>query len=376
MKDYFFGVAILAGTIIGVGMFSLPIVTCRAGVVSFLFFIIAFGLIQYYIHLLFTEITLRTKEIHRLPGYAGIYLGRRQKLFLAFVDLLGNYGTILAYIIIGGIFAFDLLSPYLGGDIFIYSSFLFLVQAIALLFGLKMLASLEFALSLMLIAVVFLISFKGWPNINPANLPVFNFKDAFLPYGAVLFSVSGISAIPILRKLFAGNERKLKKIIKWGTLIPVAIMIVFSLMVVAITGEATTSDTLSGLLAVLGDGIILFSLIFGLLTIATSFLMVSEATKEIYMWDFKIGGFLAWTLSVWPPYFLFVIGWQDLIKVISLSGGILGSLMVFYVLWICYVAKRIKQKRPNFSVPLPRWIFYTLSFVFIFGAIISLIINL
>lgn len=373
MKDYFFGIAILVGTIIGVGMFSLPLVTYKAGVTAFLFFIILFGFLQHYVHLLFAEITLRTKQVHRLPGYAGIYLGKRSEVFVGVVSLLAGYGALLAYIIIGGIFLHDLLNPYFGGGFFIYSLILFLIQAVAVLIGLSIVASLELFLSLILLLVVILISFKGWQFIKADNFHLIDFSYSFLPYGAVLFAVSGSSAIPILRKLFVGKEEKLKTIIRFGTFIPVIVMIIFTLVVVGISGSATTSDTLTGLRYTLSDGIIFFALIFGILTIATSFLVVAEAVREIFYWDFKFKSFFSWIIAVWPPFILFVLGWQDLIKVVSLSGGILGSLIVVSILRINFAAKKKRTIKPQFSVALPSWLFYVLSFVFIIGAILSLI---
>lgn len=373
MRSYFFGIAILVGTIIGVGMFSLPLITYKAGVGAFLFFIILFGCLQCYIHLLFIEIALRTKNVYRLPGYAGVYLGRKEKIFTAIVDLIGNYGALLAYIIIGGIFIFDLLGPYLGGDIFVYSLILFSIQALAVLIGLRMVASLELILSIILLIVVCLISVKGWSSIQLSNFTLFKISDIFLPYGAVLFAISGISAIPILRKLFIGKEHQLKAVVKWGTFIPVVVMIIFTLSVVGITGSATTSDTLTGLGNTLSDGIIFFALIFGVLTITTSFLVMSEATREIYAWDFKINRFSSWVFAVFPPFILFVLGWQDLTKVVSLSGGILGSLLVTFIIWINFTAKKKKTLKPYFSIPLPRWLAYVLSFVFVVGAILTVI---
>ena len=376
MKDYLFGIAILAGTIIGVGMFSLPLVTHKAGVAAFLFFIIIFGCLQYYIHLLFTEITLRTKENHRLPGYAEIYLGKKAKYFTTFIAVFSNYAALLAYIIIGGIFLHDLLDPYLGGDIFTYSLILFLLQAVALLFGLRMVASLELILTFLLLIIVFLITFRGWPHIDINNFSALDLKYSILPYGAVLFAVSGLSAIPIIRKLFSGAERKLKKVVAWGTFIPLVVMIIFTLVVVGITGGNTTSDTLTGLRHSLSDGIIIFSLIFGLLTITTSFLVVAEACREIFCWDFKIKKFPAWVFAVWPPLILFILGWQDLTKVVSISGGTLGSLSVLFIIWIGFIAKTKKTLKPYFSVSLPKWFLYILSIVFIIGTILSAISGL
>ena len=80
---------ILAGLIIGVGMFSLPYTALKAGFFIFLGWLIFLTWLTTAIHLAFGEIILRTKEAHALPGYAQIYLGRWAKILLSISGLFG-----------------------------------------------------------------------------------------------------------------------------------------------------------------------------------------------------------------------------------------------------------------------------------------------
>jgi len=68
-KNYFQAIATMIGTIIGVGMFSVPFVVYKSGIILFLGFILVLGFIQYYMHLIYAEIFLSTKKRHRVPGY-------------------------------------------------------------------------------------------------------------------------------------------------------------------------------------------------------------------------------------------------------------------------------------------------------------------
>lgn len=115
------------GTIIGVGLFAMPFVISKSGIVPLFVFIIALASIQYYLHLLFAEAVLSTKDKHRLPGFVGKYIGRQSKKFTFLVEIVGVYGSILAYIIVGGIFLHQLLFPYFGAGVFIYSTAIFIL---------------------------------------------------------------------------------------------------------------------------------------------------------------------------------------------------------------------------------------------------------
>ncbi|MDD5606426.1 MAG: aromatic amino acid transport family protein [Candidatus Pacebacteria bacterium] len=75
MKKIVYSVAILSGTIIGVGLFALPYITVKAGVWLVLGYFVLLSLIAYLVHYLFAELALHTPDFKRLPGFAQIYLG-------------------------------------------------------------------------------------------------------------------------------------------------------------------------------------------------------------------------------------------------------------------------------------------------------------
>ena len=74
-KRFFQALAILMGHIIGVGIFSLPFIASRVGIWTMLFYFLILGGITILFELLYGEVILRTREKHRLPGYAEKYLG-------------------------------------------------------------------------------------------------------------------------------------------------------------------------------------------------------------------------------------------------------------------------------------------------------------
>ena len=65
----------LVGMIIGVGIFGVPYVLSRAGLVPGIFYFIVLGAAIILVHLFYGEAVLRTNGRHRLVGYAEKYLG-------------------------------------------------------------------------------------------------------------------------------------------------------------------------------------------------------------------------------------------------------------------------------------------------------------
>ena len=102
-KKYFQAIAVMVGYIVGVGMFGLPYLTVRSGWLVFVVLLVVLGLAQYLVHLIYANMIVINGSFHRLPGYVGQYLGLKGKWAVFIAKLIGNYGSLLAYIIISSI---------------------------------------------------------------------------------------------------------------------------------------------------------------------------------------------------------------------------------------------------------------------------------
>lgn len=368
-KNYLLAVATLMGTIIGVGLFAIPYVINKSGVLPLIVFIIALAAIQYYLHMLFAEAVLSTKKKHRLPGFVGKYIGRQSKKLAFIVELIGGYGSILAYIIVGGIFLHQLLNPYYGGSQFLYSTIIFIFAATITFFDVKLIAGAELVLTSFLVLAIGLIAWRGWGWISPDNYQFFSWRGALLPYGPIFFALGGGAAIPEVCRLLAYEKKKIKSAIAWGTFIPAVLTLFFVLVVLGITGANTTPDTLAGLAMVLHDGVITFSLIFGLLAVITSYIMFAQALEEVYQWDFGLNNKLAWFLASFVPYILYLIGWNNLIKVISFTGAVCGGLSGIILIRLMFKIKAKPEKASLIKNKLTRPMAYFLSLLFVLGLV-------
>ena len=103
-KNFFLALSVLIGTIIGAGIFGIPYVIFKSGLIPGLFYFIILGGAVLLIHLFFGEIVLRTKEKYRLPGFALKYLGRPAEVLVTVSVVVGVIGALLAYLILAGDF--------------------------------------------------------------------------------------------------------------------------------------------------------------------------------------------------------------------------------------------------------------------------------
>jgi tyrosine-specific transport protein len=353
---YLKAMSLMIGYIIGVGMFGLPLLVAKAGIISFIVIFISIFCIQYFIHLIYADVILETKSKHRMPGYAEKYLGKPWKEITFLAKIIGNYGGLLAYIIITGIFLNQLLNPIFGGSEFIYSNIIFFVEATIVLFGIGMIASAELILMFVLLVVIALLSIKGIHFIEIENFKMIEWKYLLLPYGAMLFALDGNGSLPIVARIVNRDKKMMKKVVTSATVLAALIILVFTLVIVGISGASTTQDALSGISKIMGPGVVTIALIFGIISMVTSFIGVAEAIKETFWWDFKVNKLLAWALAVFVPYFMFLFGFKNLIGIISFAGAVAGGMsaiiliMVFKKLGDQKMGLALFKKKPNIII--------------------------
>ncbi|MFH1181169.1 MAG: aromatic amino acid transport family protein [bacterium] len=327
LKNYVYPIATLSGSIIGVGIFSLPYIASRVGIWAMLVYFLLLGGLVILIHCLFGKVALKTPDRLRLPGFAKIYLGDWGKIAAAVSMAVGFIGAILAYLIVGGEFLSNLLSPVLGGGDLFWTLVYFAAGALLIFFGIKAIAKIEFWGLILFFVILFLIFWKAFPQINLSNFFVsdFGFKisDFFLPYGPILFSLWGASLIPEIEEMLGSQKSLLKKIIPISILIPILVYLFFIYLVLGITGDQTTESALPGLKNHLGGFIFNLGLFFGVLTTFTSFAILGLTLKKTLWYDFKIPRIFAWAIACFLPLFLFLAGFKSFISVISLVGAIM-----------------------------------------------------
>lgn len=366
-KSYLYAVSIMVGTAVGAGIFGLPYAASKSGFVLVFALIVVLGVITLILNLMYGEVTLRTKKKSNVVGYAGKYLGKSGKKIAALINLFSLYSAMLAYIIIGGIFLNLLLSAYFGGNDFIYSLVIFSLISTGIYFGLRLIGLVEFLMSAFLLLAMALIIIRGMPFINVGNLLSYDFSQSFFPFGVVLFSFGALSAIPELEQMITEKQERIRSAIIAGTAIPAVVYLVFTAVVLGITGSGTSEEGISGLGLALRDGIVVPGLIFGILAIATSYLVIGINLKEIFWYDYNLSERKSWALACLVPFVVFALGLRDFITVVSMAGSIAGGLVGILIIIVFYRAKKTGDIKPAYEIKVPIALSAVIIFIFLLG---------
>ncbi|MCK4539755.1 hypothetical protein KAU09_01210 [Candidatus Parcubacteria bacterium] len=372
-KRYFQAIAVMVGYIIGVGMFGLPYLTVRAGWLVFIILLVVLGPAQYLVHLIYANMIVINRSFHRLPGYVEKYLGLKGKWAVFAAKLIGNYGALLAYIIISSIFLRQLLSPFLGENLILYASIIVGLGAIVVFKGIRAISKVELYMSALLFFVIGIMVYKGWDAIEAKNYLAIDWKNILLPFGAMLMSLDGNGSLPIVGRLIKKDAVLFKSVIRTSMVLSLLILTLFVFVIVGISGADTTPDALVGVQQVLANGIINFVLIFGLFSIMTSIIGVAESIKETLWWDFKVNKTLSWALAIFVPYILYLAGVTDLISVISFVGAVGGGFCAIVMLIVFLKIKKKKNKLPMFTYKPSNALVYLLMGLFAAGMIYEII---
>nr|MBA4404785.1 hypothetical protein [Nanoarchaeum sp.] len=359
--------ALLCGTIIGAGVLGIPYIISQVGFIPGIFIIILIGLAMMMLNLFLGEIILRTPGNHQLPGYAERYLGKTGKKLMMFSMIFGIYGALIAYIIGSG----QALATVFGLSSLTFSIAFFIVASGIVYIGLKAIAKSE----LFFIVAVFLIFgglfiyslFSG--KFNLANLAVVNLKNIFLPYGVVLFAFIGTAAIPEMKEYLTHDKKKLKKAIILGSLIPLITYLLFTFVVLGITGLNTTEIATIGLGEVFGEYILVIGNLFAVVAMFTSFLTLALAMKEVYLYDYKFKNFLAWALTVIIPFIIFLTGFTSFIKIIGITGAVAGGVDGILIVLMFWKARKMQYRIPEYKLGKKHTLGFLLMLMFILGLI-------
>ncbi len=374
-KNFLFALSILIGTIVGAGIFGIPYVIEKSGIIPGFFYFLILGGVVLLIHLFFGEIVLRTKENCRLVGFSQKYLGNWGKKLITASVIIGVTGALLAYLILGGEFLKILLSPILDLSSSQFTLFFWLILTYFVFRGIKLIAPAEFFTNFLFFLIIVIILGFCFPKFDLASISTFNLPNLFLPFGVILFSLIGWSAIPEIGDFLKEKEgkRKIKKIIVLATIIVIVLYLLFALAVIGVAGKNVSPDTLSGLMPFLGQKIIFLGALAGLITLADSFLVLGLYLRNTFIYDLKFSKNLATLVSCGSPLILFIAGLRNFITTIGFVGTIIGVIEGIIIILIFKKAKILGDREPEYSLNIPLILLYFLMLILILGAIFQVL---
>ena len=371
LKDIILPVATLTGMIIGVGFFSLPYITLKIGFPLMIVYFLILGTIVTIIHLIFGKLAVKTPDFKRFPGFVKFYLGERLKKVALISSIIGGLGGLLAYLIVGSTFLESLFSRALNIGTNNYILIYFALGSFFVFSGIKSISKLSFwFLSFFFLVLVIMFNrFSSTIQIDNFFLgSIHTMKDFFLPYGAILYSVWGVSLIPDIEEMLRGKKRLIGRTLLFATLIPIIIYLCFIYLILGLTGVNTTEMALVGLESHIGAEMVNLLLVLGILTTFTSYVSSGLVLKKVLMYDLRMNKNLAWAVACFIPLISLFAGLNNFIKIIGLLGGV--GLSINGVLILLMYKKVINNEK---GTKKKYFWFSPLILIFILGIIYELI---
>lgn len=362
----------LCGTILGIGIFALPKLVADSGYLVGLLWMVPLAFVVALQHLLYGEVVAATKEEHRLVGYVGMYLGRWAKAVENVSSILGLVGSNIAYLVISGLFLQQALTPFLT----ISPTFGAMVMAAfgfaAAIFGTAFMLRVDSWMAWAEFLAFILLAAKAMTGVVPAHLATIDATQFFLPYGLVLFSFGGLSAINEVRNMTVGDVKGMRRAILIGTLMAAGVTILFVTAIVGATGSATSSESIAGLAMRFGGAVPVAGAAVGFLAIITTYVVFVDYFKNQLTKDYRWPRWLSIVLAAGVPLAFYLLGIRNFGKIMELIGSVLlGVEGVFVVLMY-----RIVRKRNPGVLKIPDWPLWLLITMYAAGAFYEIFFRL
>jgi amino acid permease len=353
---------LVAATTLGAGIFALPFVFLKAGWLAGLFYLVILAVIIVSVHILYFRVLEKVNEKNRLLGLARAYLGKLGFAVGLFAILGGLILTLVVYLILGGKFV-QLLFPSFSSNLAIL--IFWVVSAMPLLLKERRSLNLEILGIILTAAIIIFIFFTSDPGGALSQINAFNWRNALLPFGAILFALAGWTSVEPVFDV----ERRLKSeltpaaqpyfALAAGTAIAAVLYVVFVTGIFGSSG-AITSDTVSGLLGWPKYKLVLLA-ILGLFAVWTPHLPIGLEIKHSLENDLHLGRAFSLGLVIFLPIILIFLGLNSFARVVGLVGGVFLSTQ--YLLMIL-VGKKVLELGRIKSILL-----YFVSLIFVAAAV-------
>lgn len=345
-KSFLRGVLVLFGTIVGAGVFALPVAFKETGILtgSVVFWLLA--LVVLATHLLYADIALRRGEIakRKFPGQVAVILGPWAGRFALVVHPLYLLGACYAYLLLGGEFLAS-LSWYFGGTDFVlgWQIVFWAAGAVTVFFGLKLVARVESWLAWALIASFLLAIALFLPRADASLFATASWGRFFVPFGIFLFSLGAYSVVPDVAEICGRDRTRTIKAVATGSLGAAFIMWLFGVFGYAAVGSALSTDPSSVAQAFPFSFFWLLPLA-GFLAVATSFITLMQDLRGVFDVELRLSPLAAWSLALGAPLILLFVTSRNFLASVSFVGSIFGAMIGVL---IAFMALKVGESRTS-----------------------------
>ena len=285
-------VFILTGTIIGAGIFSLPFILQKTGLLFFIQLIIL-SLTSIFLSFAYLEIIKKVKKTDQLPFYIEKFLGKKMGFFSKVLFIFSLIGALTGYL---------MLIKYTIDNIIFFIIPIWLI----FLFKKDLIEKIDDGLTFILLGLLFALIYI---NIKPINLSIKpSIKNIVDSFGIILFSLTGFSVIP---------ELDLRKNPKMSILLSYLIVtLIYALFAMTKTNNHKLFFN--------------SSIIFA---ITTSYIPLTSVLEQTLIKDFSFSTSLGKITSLLTPLIFLLIGGKNFLNAFSLTGGVFIALLQILIIF-------------------------------------------
>ncbi|MCL5017042.1 MAG: hypothetical protein M1155_00025 [Patescibacteria group bacterium] len=347
-KKFLLPASMLAGTIIGAGMFSLPFVFKRAGLPLSFLILFLFSLIYVFVYFLYSDVILRTGSEHRLLGYARIYFGRVGFWSAIVIGLLQLFFILTVYLILAPSFS----QLIFGGSYGYNFLFFWMIGSVLLLLGTKKIAGVEFFIVTGILLIIVLVFFSGLAKIGSYGFYGIGSQNNVLTViGPALFSLSGVLFIPEIITYFKKSDislRFLKRSLLLGSFMPAIAYSAFVLGIIGIS-SIVSEDAIGGLMgnvpfwttAVLG--------VLGFFSLLSSYALTGLNIRHTLEYDLSVKRAMAEILIIFIPPAIYFLGFKDFVNTVSFVGSMFIPMEIIFLILIWWRMDKLMPENEYFD---------------------------
>jgi len=366
MRHFFEALATFLGVSIAAGIFAIPYGVSKSGILIGLLEIIVLAFLITILYLYYGEIVLRTESKHQLSGYAEKYVGKTAKYITLGAMILGLYGVLSAFLIGGS----EAIGKLISIDHMQAGILFFVGIGLMIGIGLKAIEKSEIItngikLVLFILFVIFVLSLG---KIDFNNYKYIEIKNIFAPYGLILFAFFSVHIIPEMREELSNNARDLKKAIIYGGIITAAVYVIFTLLIIGVTGIGTSDIAITGI-ENLSFPVFFAGNLFFIMALTGAFLATGLALKEMFIYDLKFNPILAWIFTISVPFLIFICKLSGFISTLDFVGIFIGGIFGILVILMHHNAKKLGTRKPEYDIKEIKILNIVLISIFILGII-------
>ncbi len=362
-KSAILSVGLLAGTIIGAGIFSLPYIFSKIGFIPSVLYLFVFAGVYISFYFMYSSLLLKEEGKHDFFRLAEKYLPSKFSKWASFIIL----GELIFALVVYLSLSVSFLEFGFGVSGILPVFAFWLIGSIFLFTKLDWLGIAELIGVFSIVAIVIFILFLGGSTndffIIKTFPDSFDWKIMLFPFGPLLFSFSGRPAISKIIEEYKKSKKSgatfsLKNTIILGTILPALVYLFFVLGIFRLGGDISP-DALGGL-SFLPPLIKTLLGFLGFMALWTSYVMIATNIRDIIVYDVKKIRFIGIIIPLFLPLTLFFLGFNNFIFVLGLVGGIFIALEGIFVVRMWQNAFRAHpMRRPA----------YVLYIIFLIAAI-------